>query len=44
MLGAASLSFAIAFGGRAGAATVASEPVGKAMNPWVTVPPMLVKF
>ena len=39
MLGAAGLSFAIAFGGRADAATVASEPVGKAMNPWVSIAP-----
>ena len=39
MLGAAGLSFAIAFGGRADAAAIASEPVGKAMNPWVSIAP-----
>lgn len=37
MFGAAGLSFAIAFGGRADAAAVASEPVGKVMNPWVSI-------
>lgn len=37
MFGAAGLSFAIAFGGSADAAAVASEPVGKVMNPWVSI-------
>ena len=37
MFGAAGLSFAIAFGGRADAAAVASQPVGKVMNPWVSI-------
>ncbi len=39
MIGAAGLSFAIAVGGRAVGATVASDPAGKAMNPWVSIAP-----
>jgi isoquinoline 1-oxidoreductase beta subunit len=39
MIGAAGLSFAIALGGRTDAATPASEAVGKAMNPWVSIAP-----
>jgi len=39
MIGAAGLSFAIAIGGRAGAAMVAAERTGKAMSPWVSIAP-----
>ena len=39
MIGAAGLSFAIALGDRAGAASVASEAVGTALNPWVSIAP-----
>src|SRR5258705_302453 len=39
MIGAASLSFAVAFGGRAGAAALASENAGKTLNPWVSIAP-----
>jgi isoquinoline 1-oxidoreductase beta subunit len=39
MVGAASLSFAVAFGGRAGAAALASEKTGKTLNPWVSIAP-----
>jgi isoquinoline 1-oxidoreductase beta subunit len=39
MIGAAGLSFAIARGGCADAATVASEAAGKVMNPWVSIAP-----
>ena len=39
MIGAAGLSFAIGVGGRADAATVALEAVGKTLNPWVSIAP-----
>src|SRR5258705_6843725 len=39
MIGAASLSFAIALGSRADAATVASEAAGRTMSPWVSIAP-----
>src|SRR3977135_4378509 len=39
MIGAASLSFAVAFSGRAGAAGLASENAGKTLNPWVSIAP-----
>ena len=39
MIGAAGLSFAIAFGGHADAAVIASERSGKALSPWVSVAP-----
>ncbi len=39
MIGAAGMSFVIALGGRADAATVASEASGKAINPWVSIAP-----
>src|SRR5258705_1579696 len=39
MIGAASLSFAIALGSRADAATVASEAAGRTLTPWVSIAP-----
>src|SRR6266446_4405392 len=39
MIGAAGLSFAIALGGRADAAVLASERTGTAMSPWVSIAP-----
>src|SRR5690348_16948547 len=39
MIGAAGLSFAIALGGSADAATLAAGTSGKAMNPWVSITP-----
>jgi isoquinoline 1-oxidoreductase beta subunit len=39
MIGAAGLSFAIALGGRAEAAAVASERAGRALSPWVSIAP-----
>ena len=39
MIGAAGMSFAIALGSHADAATVASESLGKTMNPWVSIAP-----
>ena len=39
MIGAAGLSFAIALGGRADAAVIASERSGQALSPWVSVAP-----
>jgi isoquinoline 1-oxidoreductase beta subunit len=37
MIGAAGLSFAVALGGRAGAAVLANERAGKALSPWVSI-------
>ena len=37
MIGAAGLSFAVALGTRAGAATLAAERTGKALSPWVSI-------
>ena len=37
MIGAAGLSFAIAFGGRADAAMLAAESSGTALSPWVSI-------
>src|SRR2546426_9119899 len=37
MIGAAGLSFAVALGRRAGAATLAPERTGKALSPWVSI-------
>jgi isoquinoline 1-oxidoreductase beta subunit len=39
MVGAAGLSFAVALGRRAGAATPAAERTGKALSPWVSIAP-----
>ena len=39
MIGAAGMSFAIALGSHADAATVASQALGKTMNPWVSIAP-----
>jgi isoquinoline 1-oxidoreductase beta subunit len=41
MIGAAGLSFAFALGvtGRAGAASLAAAPAGKALSPWVSIAP-----
>ncbi len=39
MIGAAGLSFAVALGTRAGAATLAAERTGKALSPWVSIAP-----
>ena len=39
MIGAAGLSFAIAFGGRAEAAVIANERSGEALTPWVSIAP-----
>ena len=39
MIGAAGLSFAIALGGRAGAAILAAERTGQALSPWVSIAP-----
>jgi isoquinoline 1-oxidoreductase subunit beta len=39
MFGAAGLSFAVALGGRAGAAVLASERTGQAISPWVSIAP-----
>ncbi|HUI13814.1 MAG TPA: molybdopterin cofactor-binding domain-containing protein, partial [Xanthobacteraceae bacterium] len=39
MIGAAGLSFAIALGSHADAATAASEVAGKAVNPWLSIAP-----
>jgi len=39
MIGAAGLSFAVALGARAGAATLAAERTGKALSPWVSIAP-----
>src|SRR5207244_2628976 len=39
MMGAAGLSFAVALGTRAGAATLAAERTGKALSPWVSIAP-----
>ena len=39
MIGAAGLSFAIAFGGRADAAAIADERSGQALSPWVSIAP-----
>src|SRR5260370_28002562 len=39
MIGAAGLSFAIALGGRADAAALASERTGTAMSPWASIAP-----
>ena len=39
MIGAAGLSFAIALGGHADAAVVASERSGRALSPWVSIAP-----
>src|SRR2546427_4301321 len=37
MIGAAGLSFAVALGRRAGAATLAAERTGKTLSPWVSI-------
>src|SRR5436190_978790 len=37
MVGAAGLTFAIAFAGRTDAATLATQGSGKALNPWVSI-------
>src|SRR6476646_4088038 len=39
MIGAAGLSFAIVFGGRADAAVIANERSGQALSPWVSIAP-----
>ena len=39
MVGAAGLSFAIGFGGRAGATVLASTRTGKELSPWVSIAP-----
>ena len=39
MVGAAGLSFAIAFAGRAGASVLASARTGKELSPWVSIAP-----
>lgn len=39
MIGAAGLSFAVAIGGRAEAAAIASERGGRALGPWVSIAP-----
>ena len=39
MVGAAGLSFAIGFGGRAGATVLASARTGKELSPWVSIAP-----
>ena len=39
MIGAAGMSFAIALGSHADAATVASQALGKTINPWVSIAP-----
>jgi isoquinoline 1-oxidoreductase beta subunit len=39
MVGAAGLSFAIAFGDRAGASVLASARTGKELSPWVSIAP-----
>ena len=39
MIGAAGLTFAIALGGRADAAAVATERAGQALRPWVSIAP-----
>jgi isoquinoline 1-oxidoreductase subunit beta len=39
MIGAAGLSFAVGFGGCAGAAVLASERTGQAISPWVSIAP-----
>ena len=39
MIGVAGLSFALAVGGRAGAAVLAAEQTGKALSPWVSIAP-----
>src|SRR5437868_7965104 len=39
MIGAAGLSFAVALGGRAGAAVLASERTGQELSPWVSIAP-----
>ena len=39
MVGAAGLSFAIGFGGRAGASMLASTRTGKELSPWVSIAP-----
>jgi isoquinoline 1-oxidoreductase subunit beta len=39
MIGAAGLSFALALGGRTGAAVIGTEQAGKAANPWVSIAP-----
>ena len=39
MIGAAGLTFAIAFGGRADAAVLAGKRTGKALSPWVSIAP-----
>lgn len=39
MIGAAGLSFAIAFGGRAYAGVIANERTGQTLSPWVSIAP-----
>ena len=39
MIGAAGLSFAVALGGRAGAAVLAAERTGQELSPWVSIAP-----
>ena len=39
MIGAAGLSFAVAFGGRADSAFIADERAGHALSPWVSIAP-----
>jgi isoquinoline 1-oxidoreductase subunit beta len=39
MIGAAGLSFAIAFGGRADAGVIANERTGQTLSPWVSIAP-----
>src|SRR5881396_2928627 len=39
MIGAAGLTFAVAFAGRADAAVLAAEKTGKVLSPWVSIAP-----